>query len=54
MILDLDAQVDLNHLKNSSIMKMMWFLKMKIWLLILICLKKIDMLFRLVMLCGAK
>jgi hypothetical protein len=37
-------------LKNSSILKMVWFLKMKIWLLILICLKKIDTLFQIVML----
>jgi hypothetical protein len=35
-------------------LKTVWFLKMKIWLLILICLKKIDMLFQLVMLNGAK
>jgi hypothetical protein len=40
-------------LKNSSILKTMWLLKMKIWLLILICLKKIDM-FQLVMLNGVE
>jgi hypothetical protein len=50
MILNLNAQVGLNHLNNSSILKTVWFLKMKIWLLILICLKKTNMLFQLVML----
>jgi hypothetical protein len=46
----LDAQMGLNHLKNSSILKMMWFLKMKILIVDFNLLKKIDMLFQIVML----
>jgi hypothetical protein len=44
----------LNHLKNSSILKMVFFFKMNIWLLIYICLKMYDKLFQLVMLNGAE
>jgi hypothetical protein len=54
MILNLDAQVGLNHLNNSSTLKTVWFLKMKIWLLILIFFKKTNMLFQLVMLNDAE
>jgi hypothetical protein len=46
----LDAQMGLNHLKNSSILKTMWFLKMKILIVDFNLLKKIDMLFQIVML----
>jgi len=38
------------HLKNFSILKTMWFLKMKILIVDFNLLKKIDMLFQIVML----
>jgi len=44
MILDLGAQLSLNRPRNTSQLKMRWCGKMKISLLISICLKKIDIM----------
>ncbi len=47
MTLDLGAQLSLNQSRNTSWLKMTWCGKMKISLLISICLKKVDIMWLL-------